>query len=478
MDKNTIASNIHYLNEEREKLWERLTRLEKEIDKKTSDFEKDAKQSSRKASEYRNKSNEAKDLVIQYAEISAGKLREAKTSLTNIKSIETKSEGGFQKIEKFNIDLESRAENIENILKVLEENFENNETFIERLEALEEHFDKGEEINGKIETLQKSIQSKKRDIDTLYRELFGYTETETNEEGVEIETKVEGLKDQIQSTYETLEEDLSKLEKDVSIIRRDTLNNYNYFISEKEKDYDSKQTNWDNDYNSVLSKINKLLPNALTTGLSYAYSEKKDREIEDSKKFASTFRIAALGLAGVSLIPFVLSVFFIFEKRTLIEVIEYSPRFVLAIIPLYIPVLWIAYSANKKLNLSKRLIEEYTHKEVLSKTFEGLSHQINSIDDEEVSNDLKIKLLYNILSVSSENPGKLISDYNKSDHPLMDALEKSANLSDAVDKLEKIPGLSKITRILENKSKKILKEQADKVDSTLGEIMEETIENE
>lgn len=476
MDKNSVITNIHYLNEERFKLWERLTQLEIEIDRKTSDFEKDAKQSSRKASEYRNKSSEAKDLAVQYAETSAVKLREAKTCLTNIKTIETKSEGSFQKIEKFNIDIESRSKKINDNLIVLEENFENNETFIEKLEALEEHFEKGEEINGKIETLQKSVQSKKREIDNLYRELFGYVETETNEEGEEIETKVEGLKDQIQSTYESLEEDLSNLEKDVTVIRRDTIATYNEFVLGKERDYKERQVNWDNEFNSVLDRINKLLPNALTTGLSYAYSEKKDREIEDSKKFAFTFKIAALGLAAVSLIPFGLSVFFIFEKKTLLEVIEYSPRFVLAIIPLYIPVLWIAYSANKKVNLSKRLIEEYTHKEVLSKTFEGLSYQINSIDDEEVSNDLKIKLLYNILSVSSENPGKLISDYNKSDHPLMDALEKSANLSDAVERLEKIPGFSKIARILDNKSKKILKEQADKVNSTLGEVVEETLE--
>lgn len=476
MDKTNIANNLNYLNEERLKLWERLTQLEKEIDKKTSDFEKDAKQSSRKASEFRNKSNEAKDVAVQNAEISAEKLKEAKLCLTSIKTIETKSESSFNKIEKFTVDLETRSKSIENTIAALEENFENNESLIEKLETLEEHFESGDEIYGKIETLQKSIQSRKREIDNFYRELFGYTEKETNEEGVEVENRFEGLKDQIQSTYESLEEDLSNLEKDVISIRRETLNNYKNFIEEKEADYLMKENKWNTDYDSVLDKINKLLPNALTTGLSYAYSEKRKSEIEDSEKFSSTFKSAALGLVLVSFIPFLLSIFFIFEGKTLIDVIEYSPRFVLAIIPLYVPVLWIAYSSNKKLNLSKRLIEEYTHKEVLSKTFEGLSYQINSIDDEDVSNDLRIKLLYNILSVSSENPGKLISDYNKSDHPLMDALEKSANLSDAVEKLEKIPGLSKIAKILDNKSKKILKEQAIKVDETLGEIVEETLE--
>jgi hypothetical protein len=124
------------------------------------------------------------------------------------------------------------------------------------------------------------------------------------------------------------------------------------------------------------------------------------------------------------------------------------PRMVLSILPLYIPVIWLAYSTNKKINLSKRLVEEYTHKEVLSKTFEGLSKQIDNIEDEQISFDLKTKLLYNILSVSAENPGKLISDYNKTDHPLMDALDKSAKLNDAIESIIKIPGLSKLAKVL------------------------------
>ena len=149
------------------------------------------------------------------------------------------------------------------------------------------------------------------------------------------------------------------------------------------------------------------------------------------------------------------------------------PRLVSTIFPLYLPLLWVAYSSNRKGNLSKRLVEEYTHKEVLSKTFEGLSSQIESIDDEAMSSELRIKLLYNILDVSSENPGKLISNYNKADHPLMDALEKSTKLSNAVDDLAKIPGLSKITKILEKKSQKILEQEGRKVKEALDVIAPE-----
>lgn len=471
-----MSDKYDYLESERKKLWARLLELETEIGKKTSDYEKEAKQSSKKASEYRNKSNESYELAKNNAEIAQAKAEEAKQSLTLIKSIKTKSEDCYKKISDYSTELNSKIENITECIETLEENFENNSVLVEKLERLEENFEQGEEIIAKIEVLHKSIQPKKKEIDNLYREIFGYTDTQKDENDVDIEIKIEGLKDHLEDSYNDLSEELDLLKSEITKTKNETLINYNSFIKEKEDFFNKTLENWENEHDNVLEKINKLLPNALTAGLASAYSEKRESELLESKKYANNFRNAALGLIGMSLIPFILSVFFIWKGKSLHDVILDSPRFVLAIIPMYIPILWIAYSSNKKLNLSKRLIEEYTHKEVLSKTFEGLSHQINNIEDEDVSADLKIKLLYNILSVSSENPGKLISDYNKSDHPLMDALDKSASLSDAVEKLENIPGLSKIARILDKRARKLLKEQADKVNSTLGEIVEETLD--
>lgn len=135
--------------------------------------------------------------------------------------------------------------------------------------------------------------------------------------------------------------------------------------------------------------------------------------------------------------------------------------------PIYIPVLWIANSANKNINLSKRLVEEYSHKEVLAKTYEGLSHQISEISasNPDIATELRIKLLYNLLEVSSENPGKLISDYKKGDHPLMDALEKSGQLTDAFKKLVDLPGFSGLAKRFADKADAILAEQAKKANS-------------
>ncbi len=79
-----------------------------------------------------------------------------------------------------------------------------------------------------------------------------------------------------------------------------------------------------------------------------------------------------------------------------------------------------------------------------------------------MSADLKTRLLYNILEVSSENPGKLISNYSKSDHPLMDALDKSVKLNNSIEYLAKIPGMSKLVDILEKRSGELLEKESKK----------------
>ena len=107
---------------------------------------------------------------------------------------------------------------------------------------------------------------------------------------------------------------------------------------------------------------------------------------------------------------------------------------------------------------------------MLSKTFEGLSEQIKNIENKDTSVDLRNRLLFNLLEVSSENPGKLISDYNKSDHPLMDALDKSVKLANAVEKLAKIPGFSKLAQVLDKKSKNVLGDEEKKVKAGLDTL--------
>lgn len=468
---------IEYLEAERVKLWTNLRSVEEEarilkdesrvlkeaLNKKTSDYEAEAKQASKKTVEFKNKSEAAKDLITQNLKQSNEFIIAIITAHDSVKALSSQineivdsTKINHNAVVEIYQDIQERKEAIKEQVDELQELFGNQSTYTSNINCLETIATNGQEAYAKIDTLHKSILVKKNEIDRLYYEILGYSEknVETGEE-----TEVQGLKSKLEESYEELKANLIKAQEDLSEFKRKQVQDSITFANQKEGQFTNTLKRWDEELSSLAKKISDLLPNALTAGLSYAYSEKKEAEINQSQALSTEFRTYIIWLVWISLIPFAVSIVSLINNKPFDKVLLDMPRLVVSILPLYIPVLWIAYSANKNLKLSKRLIEEYTHKEVLSKTFEGLSNQIAVIGNDDISSDLRTRLLYNILEVNSENPGKLITDYDKSDHPLMDALDKSVKLTVAVDKLSKIPGFSKLTDVMEQKSKKLLEEK-------------------
>lgn len=463
--------NFAYLEDERKKLWKAVLELDEKINKRTPEYEKDAIQASRKASEYRNRSEEARNTISQYEQDSKNDTETIKTILNCIINTRNESVANSEFIEnnttvsnKLLEDLKTRINSINEDIETLEATFEKHDDYLNKITQLEAITTKGQDLASKIELIHKNALSRKKEIDDLYLEIFGYTETDDAGE----ETKVPGLKDELEDSYSELSTHLDQYKLEFVNYKANTKKEYEEYKINKETDFTETVEKWRAEYLAVSKQIKDLLPNALTAGLSSAYTKKKEDEVNDIATHTGKFEKAIKSLVYISLIPFAVSVVLLIQGKGLDKVLLDMPRLVLAILPLYVPVLWVAYSTSKKINLSKRLVEEYTHKEVLSKTFEGLSNQISTIPDSDISADLKIKLLYNILEVSSENPGKLITDYNRADHPLMDALEKSVQLTNAVEKLSQIPGFSKIASVLDKKSKDILKEKAGKATAGLA----------
>jgi len=430
---------MEYLESERKKIWGKLTELESLIEKRTADYEQEARQSSKKSSEFRNKCEISKN--------------EAQTLTDEIQKIaqDIKQSNVSELIGKLNVtynNLIPRTEAIEAKLQRLETLFASYTTYADQINKLSVIAESADESSNKIEALVKQFVSKKGDIDKLYFEIFGYPVTNQQSD----EVVVLGKKDELEQAYVQLKNEFDK------------------FSKEKNEELSKTVDGWQLQFHATHSKIESLLPNALTAGLSAAYSRKKEAEIDDHQRLEKQFEHSIMAMIVVSLILFSSSIFMLFNGKSFEETILMMPRLVLAILPLYIPIFWFAYSLNRKMNLSKRLIEEYTHKEVLSKTFEGLSTQIQNISHSETSSDLKTRLLYNILEVSSENPGKLISNYDKSDHPLMDALDKSVKLSNAIEHLAKVPGMSRLVGILEKKSNELLEIESKKVIDAIEKV--------
>ena len=115
-----------------------------------------------------------------------------------------------------------------------------------------------------------------------------------------------------------------------------------------------------------------MLPQARTAGLASAYNEKIDKEIIEQQKHEKSFNWSIFYLVLISLLPFAINAYRLLSSGdNLIVIIKDTPYLLSAMLPLYIPVLWLAYTTNKSYKLSKRLIEEYTHKVVAGRHFEG-----------------------------------------------------------------------------------------------------------
>lgn len=451
-----------------------------ESEKRSPDYEKEAKQASKKASEFKNKSNETlAEINSLFNEANKQKLNidTLATELTNsIKDVKGEYEElveSNQTIGEKKDEIFSKIESIESRITEIEEVFENHPELEEDLQKLEEFFAKVEDVHNKSNLLLKAITARKNEIDRLHNEIIGFDEKdeETGEE-----THVNGLKDELEEAYDGLDEKLDNLKVQIINLETSSKTNYQNF-QEKSNESNSKLLqDWNEKYTELNKKIESLLPNALTAGLSHAFSDKKEEEVQSYEKHKTQFGYGIAGMIIVSLIPFFFSFKFIIDGVDIDVVINRAPRLVLAILPLYVPVLWLSISSSKKMNLSKRLIEEYSHKEVLSKTFEGLSRQIENINEEEISSDLRISLLQNFLHMYSENPGKLISDYNTSDHPVMELLENSNRLENSIEKLNKIPGMSKVSNFLERKSSEKLSQATDKIERGLDRVID-TIED-
>jgi hypothetical protein len=467
------TDKFNFLDDERKKLWaeveilrhfkknqenEILSLKEKilEIEGSIPDDVKAIKNASKLVTEYKNR-------VTANRDESLAKLDEInhhyQIITDNLREIDAIKETAVLRI----TDIEAYEDNISKVNDKANESvelFEDLETIKSRLSILNTLSDDTKSTQQKISQNLTNSSKFAEEIKEIYYDIVGHAYQDENGQQVEIDGKV----DELNEVYTELTSQAEATKKSLIDINDSSKKSYAAFTDDCTKKLTEQNTAWEAKVNEVVHRINSLLPNALTAGLSHAYYQKRIEEQASSAKLSKRFAQSIFALAVVSLLPVTIGVYYAVSTG-LEKAIDLLPNLATAIIPIYIPFLWLAYSINKRLNLSKRLVEEYTHKEVLSNTFEGLSKQVESIKDDYISSDLRIKLLYNLLNVSSENPGKLISDYNKSDHPVLDVIEKSSMLSDAVESLSKIPGISSLSRLLEKRADLLNQSQTVKVEN-------------
>ncbi|UVM34399.1 hypothetical protein [Pseudomonas sp. B21-019] len=381
-------------------------------------------------------------------------------------SIVTASQTAYAELLKAKDQAEAQATDITSNYTIIKSALSESAQLPEQVELINKLLENSKRISENIDSLLTHSIKRKADIDELHAEILG-VEIKAADGTVE---RVDGLVDELKTSYDGVANQAVELNETIQNLTSTITDKHEKQLKTENEKFEKLVSESKDRILAINNQLTGLLPGAMAEGLSAAYEKKKEDEIVSQEKYEKSFAIAIGLMVTVSLIPFFVDIYLLgWRGSDLVQVIKDTPSLIISIFPLYFPVLWLAYSSNKKLNLSKRLIEEYTHKAVLGKTFSGLSNQIESLPRESlVRDELRTRLLFNLLQVSSENPGKLITDYNKSDHPLMDALENSAKLSDSMDALSKIPGFSAISKKLAETSERILKAETQKVENGLA----------
>lgn len=419
-------ADTEYLDEERKKTWERIETLEKALPaiQKLAEEAKTIAESKISASEA-----EAKKALDNASHLIEQALKKKTDALQLLSEIE-----GIQK------DYAENKNTLKNAIKIANKMQENELTVNEKIEKLLKNEKNIENIQSsvfaiqadassklqtakntmenvaniendvssalkKITDLQTKASDKKSEIDDLYDEIMGY-----EKENGEIE---EGLKKELEDCYDKLKKQYTSLQE-----------NFVIFSKENNEKLDTFLKNANNSKDAVVKEIRSYLPDSVTAGLAGAFNKKKDEESAERYTLSKRFSHLIWGMFGVALLPFMVYVVWLFQGKGLEEVIQKIPNMTIAVLPLYIPLIWLGVHFNRRINLSKKLIEEYAYKEAVCMSFAGLSEQIESINDKKTLQELRLKLIDLVMSVNSENPGKYITQYDKCDNPAVELLAR------------------------------------------------------
>ena len=426
-------SQYKYLDEERVKLWGELRQLQEHIETiltvvstNVSDEQKAFMQMGIKAAHAfrRIKERDATtEKLTNNIKSAQAILSEADALLAELKSMRERISNSAQEVvdarNKFDEEisgLESRTNSLSEREQKLEEVLGESETTRDEMQSLLD------DIEGK----HTDSNAKYQDISKVHKLLWGYTK-----ENGEV---VEGKKQELESTYEELEQKINA-----------TKAGADSFEKEYQEKCDSFLESAKSEAEALANRVRGLLPDAMTAGLSSAYLENRKTEEAEQQKQMGLFTKCIWGMMLLALLPIGLNLGLWYKyDKSLLDILAMLPRQIMCILPLYVPLFWLAIFANKRVNLSKRLIEEYKHKEAVSKTYEGLSRQISEIADEDASQELQKRLLFNTIMLSEKNPGELIKNFNRPDNPLFDMLNQGSRFADAMNKLASVPGIEQL----------------------------------
>ncbi|WP_018122075.1 hypothetical protein [Wohlfahrtiimonas chitiniclastica] len=325
------------------------------------------------------------------------------------------------KISTSETDVGARINALDNKLVAAESNT------TERVKAIEDKISTSEtDVDTRINALDNKLSATETGIveriNTLEHHLFGENGTEAKIDDLEEKLFAEdGAESRINALDEKLDETNNSLDAIQAKTKEQAKELENFFAKQKDA-VDKKIIEYENTYKGFTTKIEDLLPAAMSAGLASSYKAAK----ETFDKKITFYNRALIGLFCV------LAVFGGYNVIKYANLENITLLYVFSKILLQLPILgllvWITIFVSSKLNECVRLQQEYAHKESIASSYSSFKQQIESIESDQEKKMLE-NLMGDLIQNVSFNPSTTLDKQQPLKHPVKEIIDTAANIA-------------------------------------------------
>lgn len=293
-------------------------------------------------------------------------------------------------------DLQTALDNLEQRFKSVKSKLQSNERFLEQIES---HKNNSQKWKNEIESLKEQSDRYANEIETLGKEINS-TKDALDEKLNSVEVK----KDELDQFFiKVFGEENKEGKREGGISNR---------LDKKEGELDDFIEKQKKRYDSLFIKIESLLPAATSTGLAKAYYDQKESYRWPKFIWGAIFVISLILIAILGY-----SIDFNFDSEDILN-IERTLSKIFARLPYFFALIWLAGFSSRRYRQNNRLQQEYAHKEVLAKSYQGYKKEFES-DDGSSKDSLVQDLREVLLGAMEKNPSDILGDGTKDDSPSM-----------------------------------------------------------
>ena len=164
-------------------------------------------------------------------------------------------------------------------------------------------------------------------------------------------------------------------------------------------------------------QVESLLPGATSAGLASAFAIRR-------KVFERPKVVWVLVLVGALATLFLAALLDPSKPDMSDPTLAGVAGYLLSRLPFALPIVWLALYAGRRHSQALRLEEEYAHKEVLSRSFEGYKKQIAELEEGQDCKEQTLSLIQTTLKALSLHPGRVYQGKRDEGHPLWALLSR------------------------------------------------------